>query len=132
MKHAIANYGIANWRTTEPTLYDSPWNWKVMVDNFMESYHHVGIHSDALQTLVPASGTYADNCDGPFAILHNPTKGRGPMLTTLPVSPALTRTSFRSSWSLQSSRLIFSQFRPIRCSTTKFSRSRLTVCVANC
>jgi phenylpropionate dioxygenase-like ring-hydroxylating dioxygenase large terminal subunit len=90
LRRAIANYGIADWRTTEPTLYDSPWNWKVMVDNFMESYHHAGIHADTLQPLVPASGTYADDCDGPYAILHNPTKGRAPMPTVLPVSPALT------------------------------------------
>jgi phenylpropionate dioxygenase-like ring-hydroxylating dioxygenase large terminal subunit len=87
---AISNYGIADWRTTEPTLYDSPWNWKVMVDNFIESYHHAGIHADTLQPLVPANGTFAEDCDGPFIILHNPTKGRVPMPTALPVSPRLT------------------------------------------
>jgi len=95
LKRAIANYGIASWLTTEPTRYDSPWNWKVMVDNFMESYHHAGIHAETLQPLVPASGTYADDSDGPFAILHNPTRGGVPMPTALPVSAALTAEQLR-------------------------------------
>ena len=90
LTRAISNYGIADWRTTEPTIYDSPWNWKVMVDNFIESYHHAGIHADTLQPLVPATGTFAEDCDGPFIVLHNPTKGRVPMPTALPVSPRLT------------------------------------------
>jgi phenylpropionate dioxygenase-like ring-hydroxylating dioxygenase large terminal subunit len=90
LRRAIANYEIAGWRTAAPTLYDSPWNWKVMVDNFMESYHHAGIHADTLQPLAPAGGTYADDSDGPYAILHNPTKGGAPMPTALPVSAALT------------------------------------------
>ncbi len=45
--------------------FDSPWNWKVMVDNFMESYHHLGIHTDSLQRTNPAKGTYAADSQGP-------------------------------------------------------------------
>ena len=52
--------------------FDSPWNWKVMVDNFMESYHHLGIHRDTLQKTNPANTTYGADVNGPFSLLENP------------------------------------------------------------
>jgi len=33
--------------------FDHAWNWKVMVENFGESYHHIGTHAGTLQTLWP-------------------------------------------------------------------------------
>jgi len=63
---------MADLETVDTLVYDSPWNWKVMVDNFMESYHHLGIHSDNLQHTNPAKGTFAMDLDGPFAVLENP------------------------------------------------------------
>ncbi len=85
----LDTYGVADWVALEPLVFDSPWNWKVMVDNFMESYHHAGIHSDTLQQVTPAAATWAEDSHGPFAILHNPTRGE-PMDTTMPVSPQLS------------------------------------------
>ena len=38
--------------------YESTWNWKVMVENFMESYHHMGAHAKTLQPTNPARGTH--------------------------------------------------------------------------
>ncbi|MEE2898071.1 MAG: hypothetical protein VX815_06345 [Gemmatimonadota bacterium] len=34
--------GYADPHTVGVLEYDSPWNWKVLVDNFMESDHHLG------------------------------------------------------------------------------------------
>ena len=34
--------------------WDCPFNWKVLVENFMESYHHLGIHHRTLQPMMPA------------------------------------------------------------------------------
>ena len=59
----LAPFRLADFRATEATIYDLPWNWKVMVDNFMESYHHMAIHPDTLQPLFPALGTYADDVE---------------------------------------------------------------------
>ena len=53
--------------------FDSPWNWKVLVENFMESYHHLGAHAETLQPLFPAAGTYCADLAGPFSLLENPT-----------------------------------------------------------
>jgi phenylpropionate dioxygenase-like ring-hydroxylating dioxygenase large terminal subunit len=85
LARAIAPWRVGELRTLEPLVYESPWNWKVMVENFMESYHHAGIHGDTLQPSFPAERTWAEDADGPFAILHNPVRAAGtPMPALLP------------------------------------------------
>jgi phenylpropionate dioxygenase-like ring-hydroxylating dioxygenase large terminal subunit len=88
---------IAPWRVGEmrsagaPLIYDSPWNWKVMVENFLESYHVASIHAGTLQPIFPASVTFAEDTEGPFAILRNPARDRGKATTLLlPEIPGLT------------------------------------------
>ena len=68
----LAPHGFAELVTIDTLVYDSPWNWKVMVDNFIESYHHLGPHVDNLHRSNPAQGTYAMDFDGPFLVLENP------------------------------------------------------------
>lgn len=34
---------------------DAPWNWKIVVENFLESYHHLAVHPDTLQATYPAA-----------------------------------------------------------------------------
>lgn len=38
--------------------WDCPFNWKVLVENFMESYHHLGAHAKTLQPMMPARNTW--------------------------------------------------------------------------
>jgi phenylpropionate dioxygenase-like ring-hydroxylating dioxygenase large terminal subunit len=52
--------------------FDSPWNWKVMVENFLESYHHIGPHSQTLQLSNPGLGTYEGGGGDLYTILENP------------------------------------------------------------
>ncbi len=52
--------------------WDSPWNWKVMVENFMESYHHMGPHAAGLGKSHPPRGTHRLPIDGPCTVLENP------------------------------------------------------------
>ena len=33
--------------------WDQPWNWKLTVENYSESYHHQGVHPDTLQPIFP-------------------------------------------------------------------------------
>jgi len=66
--------GLCVARTLE---FDSPWNWKVLVDNFMESYHHLGPHRATLLPIYPAADTHATDSDGPWALLVNPTEQAG-------------------------------------------------------
>jgi phenylpropionate dioxygenase-like ring-hydroxylating dioxygenase large terminal subunit len=68
----LESEGIAEMISVGLLEFDSPWNWKVMVDNFMESYHHLGIHVDSLQKTNPAKDTYGADMKGPFSVLENP------------------------------------------------------------
>ena len=40
--------------------WEIPCNWKVLAENFMESYHHAGAHAKTLQTVMPARGTWTE------------------------------------------------------------------------
>ena len=70
----LAGYSGVSYQAVEPLVYDSPWNWKVMVDNFMESYHHVGVHHDTLEPLFPGARTFSLDSDGPWSVLRMPTR----------------------------------------------------------
>ncbi|MEO6740954.1 MAG: aromatic ring-hydroxylating dioxygenase subunit alpha [Chthoniobacteraceae bacterium] len=52
--------------------WDCPFNWKVIVENFMESYHHVGAHSQSLQPMMPARGTWTEEERAHFIRCHLP------------------------------------------------------------
>jgi len=54
--------------------FDSNWNWKVLVENFMEAYHHIGIHSTTLQPGYPARHSNVPDNTGPWSILEMPPK----------------------------------------------------------
>jgi phenylpropionate dioxygenase-like ring-hydroxylating dioxygenase large terminal subunit len=54
--------------------FDSNWNWKVLVENFMEAYHHIGTHSATLQPGLPARNSRVPDKDGPWSILKMPPK----------------------------------------------------------
>ncbi len=54
---------IKPWNLSEMEIvfeahWDVPCNWKVMTENFMESYHHSGTHVKTLQQIMPAKGTW--------------------------------------------------------------------------
>ena len=90
LRRAIGPYRPAALLTVEPLVFEHDWNWKVMVENFMESYHHMGTHADTLQQVVPASGTFVEDADGPYAVLHNPTGDGAPLPIAFPATPGLT------------------------------------------
>lgn len=60
---------ISPWRWDELEVvaserFESTWNWKVMVENWIECYHHIGTHSDALEPVFPARDTTVVDSDG--------------------------------------------------------------------
>ncbi|MEN8158615.1 MAG: SRPBCC family protein, partial [Myxococcota bacterium] len=79
-KH-LANYHMADMVATEPLVFESPFNWKVLVDNFMEAYHHIGTHNDTLQPIFPADRSHTPDNDGPWSALIMPAKEDAPELT---------------------------------------------------
>ena len=48
-------YDFENYQTVEHTEWgECDWDWKIMVDNFMECYHHMGPHRQSLESEFPA------------------------------------------------------------------------------
>ncbi len=51
--------------------FEHAWNWKVMLENFGESYHHIGTHLETLQPLWPGGQTDStDGGEGALRIRH--------------------------------------------------------------
>jgi phenylpropionate dioxygenase-like ring-hydroxylating dioxygenase large terminal subunit len=53
---------LAPWRWSEMVTvatkrFESTWNWKVMVENWIECYHHLGSHRDSVEPYQPARTT---------------------------------------------------------------------------
>jgi phenylpropionate dioxygenase-like ring-hydroxylating dioxygenase large terminal subunit len=69
----LAPWNVASLKTVGVLKYDSPWNWKVLLENFVESYHHMGPHNETLNPIYPHSGTYAEETNGNYTLLENPT-----------------------------------------------------------
>lgn len=89
LRRLVEPFRPAEMRTEEPLVFEHEWNWKVMVENFVESYHHPGAHPDTLQPLVPGSGTFAEDSDGPWIALQNPTRDGVPLPAIFAETPGL-------------------------------------------
>ncbi len=68
---------LAKWSAQDLVVVDArewacPFNWKVITENFMESYHHVGAHAQSLQPLMPARGTWTEEERAHFIRAHLP------------------------------------------------------------
>lgn len=53
--------------------FDSPWNWKVLVENFMEAYHHIATHAQTFEPIFHARDSKIPDNTGPWSILHMPS-----------------------------------------------------------
>lgn len=56
---------LAGWAPADMTValsreWECPFNWKVLVENYMEGYHHLGAHCKTLQPLMPAKNTWTE------------------------------------------------------------------------
>ncbi len=81
---------VAPWRMAELELvvsldWECRFNWKVMVENWIESYHHLGPHVKSLNVLMPAQDTWAEPPNPAFIHAHLPLTGRdaAPLLAAI-------------------------------------------------
>jgi phenylpropionate dioxygenase-like ring-hydroxylating dioxygenase large terminal subunit len=47
-------------------------NWKILVDNFMEPYHHMGAHSKTFEELLPSTDCWMEDAQPNFMVGHLP------------------------------------------------------------
>ena len=73
LRERLGQYGLSDLVIADTIEFDSPWNWKLLVENFMEAYHHIGPHRDTFQQTNPAKDSFVvDNRGGPWSLLHMP------------------------------------------------------------
>jgi phenylpropionate dioxygenase-like ring-hydroxylating dioxygenase large terminal subunit len=87
-----------NWHLEDLVMVDeylefeSNYNWKILVENFMEAYHHMGTHKDLLQGVWPGEMSIVPDNEGePGALVNMPatdgvSEGEGctfPVIETL-------------------------------------------------
>ena len=93
----LRNYELAAMKTVWRVPFDMEcrWNWKLMCDNFMEPYHHIGTHRASLEPLMPARMSVALDGDGPYSVVYMHQRGdRAPAAGDeygAPVLPVLDR-----------------------------------------
>lgn len=70
----VAAFRLAEMKLVIAREWDCPFNWKVLSENFMESYHHLGIHHQTLQPLMPARDTWSEQERRHYIRAHLPYK----------------------------------------------------------
>jgi phenylpropionate dioxygenase-like ring-hydroxylating dioxygenase large terminal subunit len=68
---------IRPWKTAEMEVvialeWECEFNWKVMVENWNECYHHLGIHHKTLNPIMPAHMTWAEASRSHYTRCHLP------------------------------------------------------------
>lgn len=68
---------LAPWTIAEMGLaitmeWECDFNWKIMVENWMESYHHIGAHSTTLNPIMPGQNTWTEAEHPHFIQAHLP------------------------------------------------------------
>lgn len=77
LARVVHNFDLAGMKTVRsvPFDMDCSWNWKLMCENFMEAYHHLGTHRKSLEPLMPARLSVTPDADGPFSVVHMRYRG---------------------------------------------------------
>jgi phenylpropionate dioxygenase-like ring-hydroxylating dioxygenase large terminal subunit len=110
MSRDLAAFRLPEMKLVIAREWDCPFNWKVLVENFMESYHHLGIHHKTLQPMMPARDTWTEQERRHYARAHLPYKEElreacrafeeaGDFSTALPLLPGLSAAQ-KSEWGL--------------------------------
>ncbi|MGH3773448.1 MAG: aromatic ring-hydroxylating oxygenase subunit alpha [Pseudonocardiaceae bacterium] len=90
----LTAYGMGDLRIVESLDWDCDWNWKFMVENFMECYHHIGLHADTMEPLTPARLTTVEGDDG-WALGRMPFAEGADSMPVLPPIEGLTDADLR-------------------------------------
>jgi phenylpropionate dioxygenase-like ring-hydroxylating dioxygenase large terminal subunit len=76
---ALRDRFLAPWRMSEAKVvwekrWESRFNWKLLVENFMEPYHHQGSHLKTLEPIMPARGCRTEGADDFSSAVRLPLK----------------------------------------------------------
>ncbi|MHA3772896.1 aromatic ring-hydroxylating oxygenase subunit alpha [Verrucomicrobiota bacterium sgz303538] len=79
MLYGEMNDDVASWNPSDLQViveleWECEFNWKVLVENFMECYHHIGAHAKTLQPLMPAKECWTEEERATYVREHLPLK----------------------------------------------------------
>jgi phenylpropionate dioxygenase-like ring-hydroxylating dioxygenase large terminal subunit len=94
----VGAYDMGGMRIAGSVDYDCPWNWKLLIENFMEAYHHIGPHNVSLQGIYPAKQSYVSGSVAHgWSVLHMPGIESHGEDSLLPPRPGLSETQANQS-----------------------------------
>ncbi|MDF1737921.1 MAG: aromatic ring-hydroxylating dioxygenase subunit alpha [Verrucomicrobiales bacterium] len=102
---------IGKWNLAEAELvwdqhWDCEFNWKILLENFMEAYHHLGAHRKTLEPFLPAKGCWTEPYNENYSVMHLPLKenmkeeilASGDAGTTMKPFPGLAVEDYTEWW----------------------------------
>jgi len=63
-----------DWVVGTTLEYDCPINWKIVVETFMECYHHIAAHPETFERAYPARQTYVEDGRPAWTVGHAPAR----------------------------------------------------------
>jgi phenylpropionate dioxygenase-like ring-hydroxylating dioxygenase large terminal subunit len=97
LEERLRSWNVETMRASVELDWSCDFNWKVLVDNFMEPYHHLGAHSTTFEVFLPSTYCWTEDAQPNFMVGHLPLAekikqqmeagGHGP--NTLPEVPGL-------------------------------------------
>ncbi len=95
----VERWQIDQMQVVASLEWDCAFNWKVLVENFMEAYHHLGAHYRTFEPMMPAATTWTEAETPNYVVCHLPfTQSMqteikaGEMAWTFPLPANLTQT----------------------------------------
>ena len=70
----VGKWDMANSDLVWSAHWECDFNWKILLENFMEAYHHLGAHMKTLEPFLPARGCWTEPYDPEFSYMHLPLK----------------------------------------------------------
>lgn len=99
---AVAPWDIAQMEIAITMDWECDFNWKIMVENWMESYHHIGAHSTTLNPIMPGQNTWTEAERPHYIHAHLPYTAKlraAPPVSGFPVIPGLDDEQ-KAEWGL--------------------------------
>jgi phenylpropionate dioxygenase-like ring-hydroxylating dioxygenase large terminal subunit len=70
----MAPANMADMVVCQTREIENTYNWKILIETFMECYHHIGAHRDTLEPNFPARLSYVEDAKQGWSLCHSPLR----------------------------------------------------------
>ena len=74
LSQELAPLAPQHWLIGATLEYDCPVNWKLVVETFMECYHHIGAHPETFDATYPGRDSYVEEGRPAWTVMHAPAR----------------------------------------------------------